>query len=837
MIFAPYLIDDDYIIHYFRTHYLVETLIPKFRGVFGFNNQFYAGFPSIQIYPIGFYLSIAFLTLFGLNIVTSMKVIVFITFYLFVLLPYYLVRQLKGSGFAASLAVFILTFAVPFQVWYSFFDAGMIPFIQASILGLIFIFKFSQHYYNRLLNIFYMGNNNEIDIGNRVRLGNRKGKGKVGDILKSKINSPQLETNLIKDSRNSDQSYIMSKNDKKASPNTARTLKSELMNIIFDNKSLFFIILLSASILCNFMVIFLYIPVFLIEFFAIYIRLVKNGKIYAVPTKGLGNSGNSGNSGNCGLKKSFFNFIQHLAGFLYNIKNLIYYLLIILILAGCLVAFWGVPNLLIQYKYVLFPHNESVFSFETSMSFFKYYKTQYIWLFLINCIIALILFDNYSLKIFKFKKNMSSKRFGAIMSSQFQFAHNSNTDAIKSTPNDKQKQAPYSDIHNIHRTIYIALISEFFVFIMPFAHIHQFLGVNSVRYFTFFELLAPVLLVIYIEKLIDYIKADLKKLILFHKYKVKSAINLKMLLNKDIRIKIITLLIIFLLFIFRYSKSLAIHDNFGFGFLNNYSDLNYPNRNTFKPEVVDMINWIKTNTTPDNRILIENSGEESDFIYGAAITALLPELTNRSFIGGYLTHFWFKFAKNNTCKEKQAFGVPFEQMNISFFENKLKFFNIRPIIVWSQDAKNFLNSYPDKFEFMVNFSQIFIYIYKYPSNTYVFPHSNNNYFNYSLLEFSSNHIKIRLQNISKGDYIVISLHNYYNWFVKCNNSPPQRTDPNSEYLTYSFNADYDLVYLEFIWKTSNIEIISNLTSIFAISFIFSMIIYSKLRNLKKGRKF
>ena len=65
--------------------------------------------------------------------------------------------------------------------------------------------------------------------------------------------------------------------------------------------------------------------------------------------------------------------------------------------------------------------------------------------------------------------------------------------------------------------------------------------------------------------------------------------------------------------------------------------------NSFTPTFSQVISWINNNTDNTHRIMIEDSNVSDPQIYPTEYCALLPSLTNRSYIGGYLSSYWYKY--------------------------------------------------------------------------------------------------------------------------------------------------------------------------------------------------
>lgn len=58
-------------------------------------------------------------------------------------------------------------------------------------------------------------------------------------------------------------------------------------------------------------------------------------------------------------------------------------------------------------------------------------------------------------------------------------------------------------------------------------------------------------------------------------------------------------------------------------------------RTTMRPEIISIVDWVANQTPRDARVLFEESGDETGFVYdGMYLSAFLPHLTGRQLIGG-----------------------------------------------------------------------------------------------------------------------------------------------------------------------------------------------------------
>ena len=116
-----------------------------------------------------------------------------------------------------------------------------------------------------------------------------------------------------------------------------------------------------------------------------------------------------------------------------------------------------------------------------------------------------------------------------------------------------------------------------------------------------------------------------------------------------------------------------------------------------EPELAQLVDYIKKNTTNQARILIENSDWESGHQYGGGhFPSILPHLTGREFIGN-------DFAYNPTTDSIVSFvcGVLFqkriETLGLQDVAHLCDLYNMGWVICWSKEAKAFFSTYPDYF--------------------------------------------------------------------------------------------------------------------------------------------
>lgn len=365
----------------------------------------------------------------------------------------------------------------------------------------------------------------------------------------------------------------------------------------------------------------------------------------------------------------------------------------------------------------------------------------------------------------------------------------------------------------------IVLTSLFFSTIVPEFRIEIFLGNYSIRKFMIFEIFSPVIFFIFINKLLKFTARN-AKLIKHSTKTVRNSDALVIPARKSLMVASVIISVIIISFIFRYDDSqIWGNDTISRSIIYNGNPEEFI---SIKPDVESTFNWIKENSSEDSRILIEDSGSYSGVKWGGLLLSYGPTYTNRSFIGGFVEHYWYKYGDNSTCKEGKAFGVPFVDMDVGFFISKLNFFNIRNMIVWSEEAKDFFNSYPLNFTYIISYGEFFVYNFTTYNGSYV--HINRESLAYELRTYKPDEILINVENPRINDTITISVHNFYNWNLMVSGIKDVK-DSQQEFLTYTFKQNYDgIIEIRFYWRVSFIEKVSIYISVLSIIGICSAVI-------------
>ena len=127
------------------------------------------------------------------------------------------------------------------------------------------------------------------------------------------------------------------------------------------------------------------------------------------------------------------------------------------------------------------------------------------------------------------------------------------------------------------------------------------------------------------------------------------------------------------------------------------------------PEIEQLVSHIKKATTPEARILVENSDFESNHVYARGhFPRILPHLTGREYIGS-------DCAYNPTRDSKVSFlcGSLFqrriETLGLEEVAMRCELYNIAWVICWSAEAKNFFGNHPGYFIPDGAIGQFFLY--------------------------------------------------------------------------------------------------------------------------------
>ncbi len=446
-----------------------------------------------------------------------------------------------------------------------------------------------------------------------------------------------------------------------------------------------------------------------------------------------------------------------------RLNNYVIYCLKLSIISAMITAIWIIPTITIQIKEIQFSSESLIFSNEIFFDYIEIYlKNNRIWI--------------IGLGIFLLVSLFSSKK------------------------------------HELKSNLMIFIIfflSIFFVFITPMLNIEVLIGINSMRYLTFFEVSSAILIakIINIEDRI----AEIKKIREYYRMKREKTIpNLYITYSKILFALAFILLMFGTLFYYNipnknYQASILSKYEREDGSVD-YLPVDYTSLN---PDIKSLIDWINNNTDNQSRILIQDSGEESGHIIGNGHNlCLLPLYTDRMYANGYLSHHWYKHSTNSTFIDDLFLGIPIGNATDEELYKRAESFNIEYIITWSSSAKNRLHLLENSTGNITNIKIIGIF------TIFRIMNASRNFFNmpFSNLEWNPSTISVSLRNVNNSHIIIFKMHDFPNWEAYINNTKVKKinsydTNPdnliiveipleyqNSQYLT-----------LKIIWRVSGIE--------------------------------
>lgn len=117
-------------------------------------------------------------------------------------------------------------------------------------------------------------------------------------------------------------------------------------------------------------------------------------------------------------------------------------------------------------------------------------------------------------------------------------------------------------------------------------------------------------------------------------------------------------------------------------------------RSQLPPEIVRIVEWIERDTPPEGRILFEESGDETGFVYdGMYLSSFLPRLTGRQLIGGPINLYNDRhhFAEFHSGK---LFKRDIGTLSDDELRNYLRLYNIGAVVVFHPASIKKLLSIP-----------------------------------------------------------------------------------------------------------------------------------------------
>ncbi|MHA1818930.1 MAG: hypothetical protein ACTSVC_00540, partial [Promethearchaeota archaeon] len=614
-----------------------DTLFPYYHSVFGYSYSFLMGMPIFIIYPPGLFVLVAFLSNLGLTIYASYKIVSILIIFFMGLNIFIILRKLKISYFGAFIAN--LWFWVGLNaIWQNLADFGMLGFLLSANISIYFMVianGFIEENYNLKIYEENMSNTDGgsfYEIAEKDGIKNNKGYNNKKDTGYN--NKKDTGYNYKNDEEYGNDLEGGFKSQKERGKDDDKSDKFEHTNKDYNDidyyryyklkeqyKQLRLIVIMSILILfqalLDFMVI-LYSAAFIV--FNLIIRLINRYKSTDYITK----------------ETKYYYF-----------KRKIIVFIIVAIASIILASFWLFPVIFIQFGYTSFNTRNTVFSFSSSIQDTQYYLILNSPGIIINVLLNVLVF------IYIYRVKGKNQRFGQSKLGKI----------INATFLNSKKLNVYKFF------LMLLLLSIFFTLLAPLLKIYILWGINSLRYFVFFEISLAFLL----GFTGDLFLAILKYL------KLNRRINQNIGSARTLRTHKIyayaTLSIIILSyfgvmpfinwkFTYRYSLTRADYSNWNtfigrntatsvYSYYNNglfstyiSDDHNYTD---WSDEDLDMISWIINNTDKTSRILFQISGDKSGLLVGGGHTLMyLSYITDRYYATGIIPHFWFKYTINST---------------------------------------------------------------------------------------------------------------------------------------------------------------------------------------------
>ncbi|MHA1872177.1 MAG: hypothetical protein ACTSXF_14620 [Promethearchaeota archaeon] len=540
------------------------------------------------------------------------------------------------------------------------------------------------------------------------------------------------------------------------------------------------------------------------------------------------------------------------------IMNILRYLSEISVMAGLITAFWLIPSIFIQYPNMGTLPNNLIFSqgYGELVVVDIIHREQFIIISFFILIASIILTEKLKTKLIEFDR----------------------------IPNNNNNNYNNNNLQSIRNKIYMLAILTFsiliFVTLLPHIDITILWGINSYRYYVFFEIFLPVTFIYvyfyYIPQLlrIRHKEEKLKVATVERKSKINE-VNMKRRLIKYIRVNIIkpitkkrlkrnfisflfiVLVIVNTFLMFWNATRLSAQESKLDYALEGPDYKFYPHKYTIEgPYVDELFNWLENNIelfsnklNPINktRILFENSGEEGALRLGGHILGPIALKYNVSFIGGYLSHFWYKYAPETSFHDGLIFGIPAENITREYFLERCKELNIEYIISWTTRSHNFfyelLNKTNPDLELLHQIGDFNIYRLKSPSRSWIFTLSENNngdlvYNNspqISGLNWRENLISFKLSNVTYLTNIYFSMHDFPNWHIYINNKEVKKLKNSRNFIEFQIPKDLNLnqLNIRIIWKESIYEYLGWVISCISISLIILSMNYNVRANVYK----
>jgi hypothetical protein len=117
-------------------------------------------------------------------------------------------------------------------------------------------------------------------------------------------------------------------------------------------------------------------------------------------------------------------------------------------------------------------------------------------------------------------------------------------------------------------------------------------------------------------------------------------------------------------------------------------------RTVVRPEITEIVGWIREDTPNDSRVLFEESGDETGFVYdGMYLSSFIPHWSGRELIGGPINlyndrHHFAEFHSG------RLFGRDIQAFSDEEIKNYLRLYNIGAVIAFHPASVKRLRSIP-----------------------------------------------------------------------------------------------------------------------------------------------
>ncbi len=113
----------------------------------------------------------------------------------------------------------------------------------------------------------------------------------------------------------------------------------------------------------------------------------------------------------------------------------------------------------------------------------------------------------------------------------------------------------------------------------------------------------------------------------------------------------------------------------------------------------ELISWIKEETTEEGRILVENSGHLSGFVFGGHTMPLVALETGREFSGYYYPYDFVKEGiVTSSFSEGRIFNMACGELSGEEMKQLFLMFNLQWVVSWSEEGVACLRSHPSLLE-------------------------------------------------------------------------------------------------------------------------------------------